>query len=191
MVVGAVAIAAAAPAGIAASAVVTMSAGIFSSGVVGGALGGFSNMMTGGSFLNGFCGGFINGSITAAGVALGNPFVGNFCGGFVGNMITENFNNMDESDNRKKQLQIFLNSMGMGLTQTGIAKIGAIGSSPSKAGIIKGSEGYWIARFFGNNLNFTSSTSSYTLIDGLSGILVDEIIERFMSGRSSNVIVCE
>ena len=50
------------------------------------------------SFLNGFCGGFANGCITAVGVFAGRPLLGNAIGGFIGNEIIENFNNMDIAD---------------------------------------------------------------------------------------------
>lgn len=151
----------------------------------GGVLGGWANVMTGGSFPNGFIGGAVNGWITSVGACFGMGGYTDFAGGFVGNYITESLNDKDITDPnqpKKGQANIMLTSVGMGFTQVGLGKIKTLTTLKGGAGLAKGSEGYWIARFFGKNLEFTSSLGAYTLIDGL--------VRKFQVGENISILLC-
>lgn len=151
----------------------------------GGVLGGCANVMTGGSFPNSFIGGAVNGWITSVGACFGMGGYTDFAGGFVGNYITESLNDKDITDPnqpKKGQGKIFATSVGMGFTQVGLGKIKTLTTLKGGAGLAKGSEGYWIARFFGKNLEFTSSLGAYTLIDGL--------IRKFQVGENISILLC-
>ena len=105
-------------------------------------------------------------------------------GGFAGNTITELLNDGDITDPKdKKGLPgILVTSVGMGVTQAGLGKIKTLTTLKGGAGLAKGSEGYWIARFFGKNLEFTSSLGAYTLIDGL--------VRKFQVGENISILLC-
>lgn len=139
---------------------------VYSSSV--GILGGVSNTVTGGSFLNGFCGGFVNGSINMAGSILLKPFFGNLLGGAMGNLITENFNNMDISEQslQKSQSNIVYNSIISGALQALLGIIPPIKALSEGAGL-KGSISYYIAKFFGNDLEFVAGNIGSIAFDGI------------------------
>lgn len=72
---------------------------------VGGVVGGVSNVITdSGSFVNGFCGGAINGAISS----LGNWALPKTCyaaGGAAGSLVTDYLNNSDKSAEEQKSLK--------------------------------------------------------------------------------------
>lgn len=71
---------------------------------VGGVVGGVSNVITdSGSFVNGFCGGAINGAISSLGTwALPRTFYA--AGGAAGSLVTDYLNNSDKSAEEQKSL---------------------------------------------------------------------------------------
>lgn len=134
--------------------------------------------------MNGFCGGFANGCITAVGVFTGHPLLGNAIGGFIGNEITENFNNMDIADpqERKSQLDILGTSIFMGIIQ-GIFSKGSIATLGEGAGLPKGTLAYYIAKFFATDLNYMISNCSYMLINGILKSIREYIENRKNDGE--------
>lgn len=148
-------------------------------GVPTGITGGFSNMMTGGSFLNGFCGGYVNGCITTVGkiTERGSLILfGNFLGGFTGNMITESFNNLDitEPKEKKNQAEIFVNSLFAGFTQLLISKYLPLDKLVKNCDLKKGSLGYYIAKFFEKDTHFFISDS----VSVLGSWFINQIFEN-------------
>lgn len=154
-------------------------------GVAGAFLGGSANVMTGGSFHNGAVGGAVNGFITTAGMLAGQPDLGYWAGGFLGNYITETLNDGDITDPnkpKKGQPKIVATSVGMGFTQVGLGRIQAIQALNNGAGVAKGSAAYWVAKFFGKNLEFTPALSAYILIDGL--------LKKYKFGEDASILLC-
>lgn len=72
--------------------------------------------------------------------------------------------------------------MGMGFTQVGLGRIQAIQALNNGAGVAKGSAAYWVAKFFGKNLEFTPALSAYILIDGL--------LKKYKFGENASILLC-
>ena len=103
----------------------------------------------------------------------------------MGNYITESLNDKDITDPnqpKKGQANIMLTSVGMGFTQVGLGKIKTLEKLSKGTEVVKGSAAYWVAKFFGKNLEFTPALSAYILIDGL--------LKKYKFGEDASILLC-